>query len=279
MIYIVIPVYNRREFTRNCLNALKDQTYLDFTTVVVDDGSTDGTEEMLAESFPDVKVLHEKGNLYWTAAVNIGIRFALSHGADHILTLNNDTIPAPNFMANMIAWSDRKPEALLCSFEYDIKTGRPCYGGELVNWTWASSRYLLDELAEDAHRGLHAVSLAPGRGLLVPRNVFKSIGLFDERHLPHYLADFDFTCRAKRRGFEIFCNYDAKLFVYVDESGDKQILREKNFKNYYNHLFGIKGAGNLKNFSIYTVRNSPIFMIPFQLLIGYTKRILNYLYR
>jgi len=279
MLWIVIPVHNRLDFTRQCLVCLKEQTSSDFKVVVINDGSTDETERVIREEFPEIIILTGDGTLFWTAAVNMGIKFALEHGATRVLTLNNDTLPATDFVEKMIFWSDEKPDAILCSLEFDVNTGEPCYGGEIVNWTWATSRYLLDFLKEEEQTGLNAVSLASGRGLLVPRNVFQSIGLFDERHLPHYLADFDFTCRAKRRGFEIFCNYDAKLFVYVDESGDKQILREKNFKNYYNHLFGIKGAGNLKNFSIYTVRNSPIFMIPFQLLIGYTKRILNYLYR
>lgn len=276
MVYIVIPVFNRKAFTRECLMSLYRQTMRDFKIVIVDDGSTDGTKDMLNREFPEVTVLSGDGNLFWTAAINMGIRYALDHGAEYVLTLNNDTLASPGFMEKMIYWSARKPDALLGALDIDVKTGKPYYGGEIVNWGWTTSRFLLDELAEHERKGLHKVSLFPGRGLLIPRRVFDAIGLFEERQLPHYLADYDFTCMAKRHGFEIYCNYDAKLFTYPEEGGDRKLRREKNLQNYINHLFGIKGGGNLRNFTIYTLRNSPVWFIPSHLIIGYTRRIFGY---
>lgn len=77
MISIVIPVFNRKEYTRECLLSLKDQTDQRFKVIIVDDGSTDGTEDMLREEFPEVEVLKGSGSLFWTAGVNMGIRHAL----------------------------------------------------------------------------------------------------------------------------------------------------------------------------------------------------------
>ena len=71
------------------------------------------------------------------------------------------------------------------------------------------------------------------------------------------LADDDFAHSAKRNGFNIYCNYDAKLFIRSEESGDYQIRKNKSLKNYYLHLFGIKGGGNLKIFTIYAFKNCP----------------------
>jgi GT2 family glycosyltransferase len=68
MIYIVIPVFNRKHYTKDCLLSLSAQTYSVFKTIVVDDGSTDGTADMLKEEFPEVIVLKGTGNLFWTAA-------------------------------------------------------------------------------------------------------------------------------------------------------------------------------------------------------------------
>ena len=50
-ISIVIPVHNRRELTRNCLLSLQKQTYKNFSVIIVDDGSTDGTSEMIQKEF------------------------------------------------------------------------------------------------------------------------------------------------------------------------------------------------------------------------------------
>ncbi|HET9486883.1 MAG TPA: glycosyltransferase family 2 protein [Chryseosolibacter sp.] len=276
MVHIVIPVYNRKEFTRACLLSLKNQTLQNHQIIIVDDGSTDGTSEMIAEEFPGVTTLSGTGNLYWTAAINMGIRYALATGAEYVMTLNNDTVATPEFMEKMIFWSQKKPESLLGALDIDATSKKPYYGGEIIHPIWNTSRFLLDEIPEEKRTGLHSVSLFPGRGLLIPRKVFDTIGLFDEKKLPHYMSDYDFTTLAKHRGFEIYCNYDAKLLTYPDEGGDHKIRKIRNIRNYFNHLFSIKGGGNLRNFTIYTLRNSPVPLIPLHLLKGYAQRIFGY---
>src|SRR6185295_5128576 len=102
-IYIVIPVHNRKTFTRDCLRSLENQTVANHhRIIIVDDGSQDGTDEMLSIEFPDVIVLSGNGNLFWTAAINLGIRHALSLGAEYVLTLNNDTAASETFMEQML---------------------------------------------------------------------------------------------------------------------------------------------------------------------------------
>jgi GT2 family glycosyltransferase len=273
MISIVIPVYNRKEFTRDCLISLKSQTQPADHIVVVDDGSTDGTKQMLLQEFPDVAVIHGDGNLYWTAAINLGIKYALSLGSQHILTLNNDTVASINFIEAMITAGKEKPRALIGALDIDALTRKPYYGGEIFNWKTSSSQFLLDTLKQDELRGLHEVSLFPARGLLIPRSVFEKIGLFEERQLPHYMADYDFTLMARRNGFRIYCNYDARLFTYPAEGGDHKIRKRKTLRNYFKHLFDIKGGGNLVNYTVYTFRNCPAQHIPSALVMGFVRRL------
>jgi GT2 family glycosyltransferase len=274
MIYIIIPVHNRKEFTRNCLISLRQQTYKDFKVVVIDDGSIDGTEEMLTNEFPEVYIIKGDGNLWWTAATNLGVRYALENNADYILTLNNDTIVTEDFLEKMVYWASKTPKSLLGAFALDAN--KPVYGGEIINWKWGNSKFLLDILPKEQWYGLHEVTHFPGRGLLIPAEVFSKVGLYDEKHFPHYAADYDFTHRAIRAGYKVYCNYDAKLLIYPDASGDAENRKKKSLKNYYNHLFGIKGGANIKIFTIYTIRNCPFYYIPTFLLCGYIKRILGY---
>jgi GT2 family glycosyltransferase len=158
----------------------------------------------------------------------------------------------------------------------DIKTGKPNYGGEIFNWVTGSSRFLLSEIKEQDRVGLHSVTHFPGRGLLIPRAVFDKIGLFNEKRLPHYLADYDFTSQAKRKGFEVYCNYDALLYTYPEESSNRALKKVKNLKNYFNHLFSIKGGANLKDFTFYAIRNCPKTILPLALVIGYARRVGGY---
>jgi len=98
MLYIIIPIFNRIEYTKGCLLSLYKQTYKNFKIVVINDGSTDGSGKVLERDFPSVHVINGDGNLWWTAATNLGVKFALKNGADYILTLNNDTIATPDFL-------------------------------------------------------------------------------------------------------------------------------------------------------------------------------------
>jgi GT2 family glycosyltransferase len=273
MISIVIPVHNRKKYTEKCLRSLRNQTYQADNIIVVDDGSKDGTREMLEQEFPEIIALSGGENLFWTAAINKGIKLALALGADYVMTLNNDTVASPGFIEKMMLHMDHNTPALLGAFDVDMATQKPYYGGEIFDWRSSTSKYLLNVLKKEEQNGLHEVSLLPARGLLIPRAVFDAIGLFAEKQLPHYLADYDFTQRARKRGFKIYCNYDAILYTYPEEGGDYKIRARKTLRNYFKHLFNIKGGGNMKNFTIYALRNCPRRDILIALLTGYSRRL------
>lgn len=277
MIYIVIPVFNRKHFTRECLVSLQRQTNQEFKVVVVDDGSTDGTADMLRTEFPEVEVLLGDGGLFWTASVNMGIRHALQAGADYVMTLNNDLEAAPDFIENTYKWIKEKPDAIIGALEKDAATKEAVYGGEIIDFKLHRARYLLQELPKEQQTGLHRVSRLPGRGLLIPRAVFENIGLFDQKNFPHYAADNDFTHMAARNGFELYCNYDASVYTYPEESGDIKNRKKKSLKNFYNHLFDIKGGGNLRDFTRFTLKNCPTPYVPYYLVSGYVRRIFGYI--
>ncbi len=150
------------------------------------------------------------------------------------------------------------------------------YGGERLDFRTNTRHDLLEEIPAGQRTGLHPVTYLPGRGLLIPKAVIDKIGLFDEWRLPHYLADFDYTSVARRAGFPVFCNYAAQLSTYPEESGQTLTRKHRSIKSYYQHLFGIRGGGNLVNFTHFALKNCPKPYLPYFLLNGYARRLVGY---
>lgn len=276
MIYVVTPVYNRINFTIKYLEALKNQTYKDFKIVIVDDGSTDGTPEVIRLKYPDVILFEEEGDLWWAESTNIGVRYALQQNAEYILTLNDDTLPKPDFIEKMVFWSQREPKALLGALSIDHDTKKIMYGGEIHDFKNRVTTRVYDTLPADSRKGLHMVNIYPGRGLLIPAEVFNEIGLYDSKNFPQTVSDLDFTCRAIRYGYKIFCNYDAQIEMFPDESAASRLRKNKSLKNYFTHLFGKTGGGNLLWFIKFGIRNCPRKYLFLYLLRGIAGRILGY---
>jgi GT2 family glycosyltransferase len=277
-LYIVMPVHNRKAFTKECLLSLRKQTVQEFATVVIDDGSSDGTGEMIQGQFPEVVLLKGDGNLWWAGATNFGIRYALDRGARYILTLNDDTLVEPTFIQTMVSWSQRNPSALLGALAVDLDTRKTIYAGEVINWLTASYRPASDPKFAKEITGLQEATHYAGRGLLIPARVFHEIGLFDAEHFPQTLADYDFTHRARKAGFKVYCTHAAKILIRTSESGAVKLRVEKSWSHYWSHLLGIKGAGNLKYFTLYAVRNCPRKYLPLFLPIGLLRRVFGYLF-
>ncbi|WP_114781490.1 glycosyltransferase family 2 protein [Botryobacter ruber] len=279
MIYIVIPVFNRLIYTKACLESLQKQTNKQFKVVVVDHGSSDGTSAHIKKYYPDTILLNGDANMWWAAATNLGIKYALNNDAKFILTLNNDTVAEANYLENLLEAVYQAPkDSLIGSSAINSTTKSVVFRGEILNafnWFTETSQNVVNKNYTPQF-GLIELTHYPGRGLLIPMLVFKKIGLFDEVNFPHYMSDYEFTLRARKAGFKIFCAYNALLGVYPEASGANQLKNKKNIKNYYHHLFGMKGGANLPLFYKYALRHCPVYALPSFLLLGTIRRITGY---
>jgi GT2 family glycosyltransferase len=132
-------------------------------------------------------------------------------------------------------------------------------------------------LRPEDYYGLHDVNHYPGRELLIPAEVFYELGMFDARNFPQTIADYDFTYRAYKAGYKIYCNYDARVETYCDTQGGLEYREQKSWRNYYRHLFGIKGKGNLHRHIRFALKNCPRAYLMNFLVIGITRRVFGYL--
>ena len=91
---VVIPNYNGIQYLETCLDALRQQTWRDFYTILVDNGSSDGSLELVKTRYLEVEIVSLPENLGFCRAVNEGIRKAK---AEYVILLNNDTRVFPDF--------------------------------------------------------------------------------------------------------------------------------------------------------------------------------------
>ena len=243
-IYIVIPVFNRLEFTRDCLNSLRKQTYGEFKVIVVDDGSTDGTYQHLKDNYPEVIILQGDGNLWWTGATNMGVRKALELSAsneDYILTLNNDLVVIPEYLQELMSVAKQEKPCVVGSVSVNIKDiNKVEFAG--LKWNKITAKYSRPKEFETSYNELSAqhlfieTDLLPGRGTLIPIILFKQIGLFDQQNFPHYAADDDFSLRSIKSGYNLLVATKAVVKSHVDESGLEVINRNRKGRKTFAHL-------------------------------------------
>lgn len=215
-IWVVIPVHGRIGLTRECLNSLRNQTVSGFNVLVVDDGSPDQTRSVLRSDYPEVEVLETDGGLWWSGAMNLGVQYALQHGAGYILSVNNDTVLAREFVAAMASAAAQHPHGLMGSLMRNRATGQIVYAGERINWFTAGGQQLANSLNQEGLSGLVRVTHCPGRGLWIPVPVFEEVGCFDAEAFPQTLADYDFSMRAGSSGYSLYCNLDAVVLTSGD---------------------------------------------------------------
>ena len=251
MLFIVTPVFNRKDFTCNFLKSLRKQTFKDFKVIIVDDGSTDKTSEMIIDNFPEVILLKEEGDLWWSEATNIGVKHAIDMGASRVITINDDTLLEENLVQELLDYSKQFPNNLLSPIGLHHETSVLIDGGWNINWKTAKYKNMLDLIDSSSENKFHTVNVSPARCLLIPVKVFEEIGFFDSLNFPQAVADFDFTIRATKAGFKVLVCHNAKIKIYPLDSGSVDIIINKSVKNYFLHLFGRKGLGNLKWFIIF----------------------------
>ncbi len=242
-VFIIIPVHNRLEFTRACMASLREQSFRDFTIVVVDDGSTDGTHVALTTEYPEVNLLWGDGDLWWTGAMNRGLEWVLPRAGrhDHVLALNNDTALPPDCLETLFGLAARHPNALIGSVAVDWDDHeRIVDGGVRIDWRTTRSASPAEGLtwsqAVERLGTTAPVSVLSGRGTLIPVEAFRRVGLYDQERLPHYGADWEFARRAQRGGFELLMSYHARVFSREGATGARpstQMLRVRQFVRAY----------------------------------------------
>ena len=200
---IVIPNYNGCHFLKRCLPSLARQSFSDFTTILVDNGSSDTSISYVTEHFPDIQILPQNSNLGFARAVNIGIRASQT---PYVLLLNTDTVLHPDFLLHMVKCMESSDDIFSVSSKM-LQADHPKYidsAGDLYTLPgWAVCRG--KGLSSSGFRKNKTVFSACAGAALYRRSAFAKIGFFDSDFFA-YLEDVDLGYRAQLHGWKnVYC--------------------------------------------------------------------------
>jgi GT2 family glycosyltransferase len=215
-IYVLIPVFNRLDYTKAVLICLRAQTFYKFLKIIViNDGSTDGTMQYLS-SCDDVSIISGDGNLWWAGAMQKGLDFVSKswQDADFLLFLNNDIIFENDYIECLVNQSLALRGASVGSIVCEQGDGflKAVSIGPIFNM---KNYELIDALVKVGSTRLenlmpyYEVDALSGRGVLYPVVAAKKTYGFRAKFLPHYLADYEYACRIRGSGAQLVVSTSA----------------------------------------------------------------------
>lgn len=224
-LYIILPAHNRKNVTERFINCLVSQTYQNYHLVLIDDGSTDGTAEMVASKIKNLSVVRGDGNLWWAGSLQKGYEWLAAKGVsaeDLIMLVNDDTEFMPDFLDRAVSYfKNIEGGVMVQSRCYSRQSGALIDTGTIVDWKNYTFR------CAAAGEEINCLST---RGLFFRYRDFIKTGGFYPRLIPHYASDYEFTIRAYNKGIklltvpEIWLKVDEETRGYM-EFGDEPALK------------------------------------------------------
>lgn len=273
-LYILLPVHNRYLITQNFIHYLQRQTFQDYHLVLLDDGSNDGTAAMVEQAIPNLTILRGTGDWWWGGALHQGYLWLQQQNFNHnpvILIMNDDTEFEADFLEKGINSICHHPHALLTAECYKDTGICNLSRGAKVNWWYATFIPVTNQKKPDC-LGTTA--------LFFRWKSFEIIGGFKPNLLPHYFADYEFTYRAKRKGFSLYSDPEVKINWNIESTGHHYLNNfiEPTFRQSLHKLFSRKSARNPIPLSVFIWLACPWYLKPISLGIVWIKALAKIFY-
>jgi GT2 family glycosyltransferase len=231
-IWVIVLNWNGEAVIRECLDSLLAMTYPSYKVMVVDNASTDGSPDVIAGEYPQVKLLRLRENLMYAGGNNAGIRGALSDGAEAVMLVNNDTRADPQLLARLASALMADPRAGAAGpkiLYYDAPDVIWSAGGK-VNVPLGVVRHIGIRRADSGrYSAQREVDYLTGCCLLLRAETLESVGPLDTSYVI-YSEDVDWCLRARAKGWKSIFVPEARLWHKVSFSSGGGLTP---FKAYY----------------------------------------------
>lgn len=246
MLFVIVPVFNRSEQTRRFLASVEKQTFREIFVVLINDGSTDDSSEVIASYSPRVQLVELKTNdLWWGGSINYGLEWLRGSGKlredDFIALANNDTIFDEHFVEKSIQTLIKYDEVPVL-LHPQVRSADGSFhsaGNRIVSWfpyITVHPKNIQPEFIQ--------IDLGTARFLLGRSAVFERLGGIS-RSLPQYQGDNDLTLRAKKMGIRTVIARDLTVVLDDSETG-KKAYNIYSFKELLRSFTDIRSPNNVR---------------------------------
>src|SRR3989339_1581033 len=213
---IIIVNTNNKKILRECLASIFQNTHKPSLEVIVsDNGSKDGSQEMVKTSFPQIILIENGENLGFIKATNKGLKISTGR---YVCLLNDDTITKDSAFDKMVEFMEKSQKKIGCCAPtlLNVDGTFQHQGGLLQKKFWLSNEPV-------------EISFAIGACLLLRREVMDKIGYLDEK-LFFYNDDLDYCIRIKKAGYKIYFVPSAKIMHYGGGSRKRAVYLQIFFE-------------------------------------------------
>lgn len=267
--FVILPVHNRIDITRNFIHLLLKQTYSHYHLILVDDGSTDGTAEMVSQTLPAEKltIIRGEGNWYWGGSLHHAYKYLNREfkkgdmsGENVIVIMNDDTEFAQDFLERGISLLSKSEKHLLLAQSFSLQEKEKKYRQAAAHMDW--KKFIFTDPVVTGEE----IQFLTTRGLFLRLKDFITIGGFHPQWIPHYLSDYEFTYRAYRKGYKLSVINELEIYENLKTTRNNESVKKLGFLNKY---FNKRSPLYFPAFFYFTLRWCPIKYI-FQKIISLT---------
>ena len=230
---ICIVTYQARDYLKECLKSLEENTHEHkYEVIVVDNGSHDGTKELIRSNFPEARLIENSLNAGFTQPMNQAMKLSIGR---YVLQLNPDTVILPGALDKLVAFMSSQSEVGICGPKVMNKDGslqKSCRRGEsrplavlsyflgLSNIFPAKKVFGEYQMSYMDENDTHLVAGVAGSCMMIQREVINRIGFLDERFYA-YQEDADYCFRARQAGWKVYYYPEAQIIHYGGKGGSR----------------------------------------------------------
>jgi GT2 family glycosyltransferase len=243
--------WNGRDVLIDCLSALKDSDFHFQEIVVFDNGSIDGSVDMVRNSFPDITVIAKDKNYGVVIARNMSLQYLLPSGVDYILFLDNDIIIQPSSIKKMIDTAESDPEiGLVAAKLYYFDRPDIIYSaGGYINYTQnVHGNRGMNKKDIGQYEKVEPVDSLGFACMLIRSSIIYRVGLLDTNYIGYGFGDTDFCMRVRLSGYKImFCPYAKVFHKHKFSSSNARYTFKKKYLEAKNAIRFVRKYGNPKD--------------------------------
>lgn len=235
---IILVNWNTFDFSKSCIEQLHELSYHNFKIILVDNGSTDGSGEILNSLFPEITYIRNQNNLGFTGGNNSGIEHALKENFDLILLLNNDTYFEKDFLSPLVKFLEKNQS---------VGAAQPLIfenGNRDKVWHAGGEFSLLKGSSKSIKTKNNTNSPYPSKWLtgcafMIRSSVVREIGSLKETYFA-YFEDVDWSFRVRKAGLALYIVPESVIYHEVSGSTKSKKRGKEGFLSPLAHYLNIR---------------------------------------